>query len=61
MVRSTQVRVIKRDERERSAREAAAGAVTEKSPREAARELVASVTRWVEEFREKPAEELTAL
>ena len=61
MIRQTQVKVIKRDERERSAREAEATACPEKSPREAARELVASVTRWVEEFREKPAEKLPAL
>ena len=61
MVRQTRVRVIKRDERERSAREPAPSASPEKSTREAARELVASVTRWVEEFREKPAEKLPAL
>ena len=61
MVRQTRVRVIKRDERERPAREDAASAGSEKSPREAARELVASVTKWVEEFREKPAEKLPAL
>ena len=61
MVRQTRVRVIKRDERERSASEAAASAGPDKSTREAARELVASVTKWVEEFREKPAEKLPAL
>ena len=61
MVHQIQVKIIKRDERERSAREAAASACPDKSPREAARELVASVTRWVEEFREKPAEKLPAL
>ena len=61
MVRQTRVKVIKRDERERAAREAAAGVGPEKSPREAARELVASVKKWVEEFREKPAEELPAM
>jgi hypothetical protein len=61
MVRQTQVKIIKRDERERSAQEAAAGDCPDKSPREAARELVASVTRWVEEFRAKPAEKLPAL
>ena len=61
MIRQTRVKVIKRDERARSAREVAASAGSDKSPREAARELVASVTRWVEEFREKPAEKLPAL
>jgi hypothetical protein len=53
MVSKRQVRIVKRIERERMVEEAAGGAGPSQSPREAARDLMATVTEWVNEFQQE--------
>lgn len=54
------VKVIKRDERVRQENVAAEEAATaKKSPQETAREMVATVTGWVNEFQQKRRTETT--
>lgn len=54
MNKKTPIRIIKRDERNRQQQPAADEAATErKSTQETAREMVATVTQWVNEFQQK--------
>ena len=53
MTKLLQVRVIKATERERSAQEAASSVGLNKSAHEAARDRAATVTNWIDEFRQK--------
>lgn len=54
MQKKTPIKVIKRDERNRQQQSAAAEAVAErKTPQEAARDMVANVSQWVNEFQQK--------
>lgn len=50
MVSHNLIRVVKRAERERAGRQAAAGPRPESSPHNLARELAATVKGWVGEF-----------
>jgi hypothetical protein len=50
----TPIKIIKRGERKRQAEASAEVATVEKkSPQEAARDMVATVTEWVNEFQQK--------
>jgi hypothetical protein len=51
MKRKTPIKIIKRDERKRSENEK--DKTTRESAQEAAREMVATVTNWVNEFQQK--------
>ena len=54
MQKKTPIKIIKRDERNRQPQPAAAeDAAERKSPQEAARDMVANVTQWVNEFQQK--------
>ena len=54
MQKKTPIKVIKRDERNRQQQQPASEVVTErKSPQETAREMVATVSQWVNEFQQK--------
>ena len=54
MQKKTPIKVIKRDERNRQQQPAAAEAVAERpSAKESAREMVATVSQWVNEFQQK--------
>ena len=54
MQKKIPIKVIKRDERNRQQQQAVAEVATErKSPQEAARDMVANVTQWVNEFQQK--------
>jgi uncharacterized membrane-anchored protein len=53
------VKVIKRDERSRLQKPAEEVAVERKSAQEAARDMVATVTQWVNEFQQKRRVETT--
>lgn len=53
MTTKTPIKIIKRGERKRQPEVAAETAVEKKSPQEAAREIVANVTEWVNEFQQK--------
>lgn len=59
MTRKTPIKVIKRDERKRSEKAGAQDEVVRKSPQEAAREMVNTVTNWVNEFQQKRRTETT--
>lgn len=61
MIRKPLVRVVKRGERERLEQEAARSAGLKKSAHEAARTQVATVTNWIEEFRQKRRQECQAI
>ena len=51
MTSERQVKIVKRVERERREQEAAIGGGVNQSPQEVRRDLVATVTEWVDEFR----------
>jgi hypothetical protein len=53
--KKTPIKIIKREERNRQAQSAAAAeeAAPKKSTQEAARDMVATVTQWVNEFQQK--------
>ncbi|HEX8187426.1 MAG TPA: hypothetical protein VF586_03680 [Pyrinomonadaceae bacterium] len=54
MQKKTPIKIIKRDERNRQQQSAAAEAVAERpSAKEAARDMVATVSQWVNEFHQK--------
>ena len=54
MQKKTPIKVIKRDERNRQQQPAAAAPVAERpSAKEAARDMVATVSQWVNEFQQK--------
>jgi len=54
MQKKTPIKVIKRDERNRQQQPAAAPEVAERtSAKEAARDMVATVSQWVNEFQQK--------
>ena len=54
MQKKTPIKVIKRDERNRQQQSAAAEPVAERtSAKEAARDMVATVSQWVNEFQQK--------
>lgn len=49
----TPIKIIKRGERKRAPEPVAETAAEKKSPQEAARDIVANVTEWVNEFQQK--------
>jgi flagellar hook-basal body complex protein FliE len=53
MTRKTPIKVIKRDERNRQENAAVQNQTARKSPQEAAREMVNTVTNWVNELQQK--------
>ena len=53
MKKKTPIKIIKRDERNRQAQSAAKEVVPKKSTQEAARDMVATVSQWVNEFQQK--------
>ena len=53
MQKKTPIKVIKRDERNRQRQPAAAAEPERKSAQEAARDMVATVSQWVNEFQQK--------
>ncbi len=54
MKTKTPIKIIKRSDRDRQEKAAGeAAAITKKSAPEAAREMVATVTEWVNEFQQK--------
>ena len=56
MVSHNLIKVVKREERERPARQTAVGPRPELSPRNLARELAATVKEWIGEFEQnRPA------
>ena len=57
MAQKTPIRVIKRDERNR--KESAAEQPQRKSAQETARDMVNTVTNWVQEFQQKRRTETT--
>jgi flagellar hook-basal body complex protein FliE len=52
MTKKTPIKVIKRDERSRKV-QAAKSDLEKKSPQESARDMVSTVTNWVNEFQQK--------
>jgi hypothetical protein len=52
MQKKTPIKVIKRDDRNRQ-QQPATEVVERKSPQEAARDMVANVSQWVNEFQQK--------
>jgi hypothetical protein len=53
MQKKIPIKVIKRDERNRQQQPVAEVVSERKSPQEAARDMVANVTQWVNEFQQK--------
>ena len=53
MQKKNPIKIIKRDERNRQQQPAADLAAERKSPQEAARDMVANVSQWVQEFQQK--------
>ena len=53
MKKKTPIKIIKREERNRQPEPAAAEAAPKKSTQEAARDMVATVSQWVNEFQQK--------
>ena len=53
MQKKIPIKVIKRDERNRQPQPAPEVAAERKSPQEAARDMVATVSQWVNEFQQK--------
>jgi hypothetical protein len=53
MKKKTPIKIIKRDERNRQAQPAAEEVVPKKSTQETARDIVATVSQWVNEFQQK--------
>jgi len=59
MKKKAPIKVIKRDERSRQPKPAEGVAAERKSTQEAARDMVATVTQWVNEFQQKRRVETT--
>ena len=59
MTKKTPIKIIKRDERNRSEQSDKKDKTTRVSPQETAREMVATVTNWVNEFQQKRRTETT--
>ena len=59
MNKKAPIKVIKRDERSRQQKPAEGVAAERKSTQEAARDMVATVTQWVNEFQQKRRVETT--
>ncbi|MDQ3746456.1 MAG: hypothetical protein M3444_18950 [Acidobacteriota bacterium] len=59
MKKKAPIKVIKRDERSRQQKPAEGVAAERKSTQEAARDMVATVTQWVNEFQQKRRVETT--
>lgn len=53
MKAKTPIKIIKRDERNRQEKPAEETATSRKSPQEAARDIVSTVSGWVNEFQQK--------
>jgi uncharacterized membrane-anchored protein len=53
MKKKTPIKIIKREERNRQAQPAVEEAAPKKSTQETARDMVATVTQWVNEFQQK--------
>ena len=53
MQKKTPIKIIKRDERNRQQQPAAVAATERPSAKEAARDMVATVSQWVNEFQQK--------
>ena len=53
MQKKTPIKIIKRGERARQQQPAVEEAAEKKSPQEAARDMVATVSQWVNEFQQK--------
>jgi hypothetical protein len=53
MTKKTPIKIIKRDERNRQENNAEQPQAARKSTQEAAREMVSTVTNWVNEFQQK--------
>ncbi|MCA1621697.1 MAG: hypothetical protein LC795_20985 [Acidobacteria bacterium] len=53
MQKKTPIKIIKRDERNRQQQPAAEVAIERPSAKEAARDMVATVSQWVNEFQQK--------
>ncbi|HEX3559729.1 MAG TPA: hypothetical protein VHU19_11030 [Pyrinomonadaceae bacterium] len=59
MKKKTPIKIIKRDERSRQLKATEEVVVERKSAQETAREMVATVTQWVNEFQQKRRVETT--
>ena len=59
MKKKTPIKIIKRDERSRQQKPTEEVAAERKSAQETAREMVATVTQWVNEFQQKRRVETT--
>lgn len=59
MTKKTPIRIIKRDERNRQENSAEQPTAARKSAQEAARDMVSTVTNWVNEFQQKRRTETT--
>lgn len=59
MKKKAPIKIIKRDERSRQQKPAEGVAAERKSAQEAARDMVATVTQWVNEFQQKRRVETT--
>ncbi len=59
MTKKTPIKIIKRNERSRAEESSAAATVVKKSPQEAARDMVSTVSNWVNEFQQKRRAETT--
>ena len=53
MTKKTPIKIIKRDERNRQEKSAERGKSTRENAQETARDMVANVTNWVNEFQQK--------
>jgi hypothetical protein len=53
MAKKTPIKIIKRDERNRQEKGDAPSKITRESAQETARDMVATVTNWVNEFQQK--------
>jgi hypothetical protein len=53
MTKKTPIKVIKRDERNRQEKSAERGKTTRETAQDTARDMVANVTNWVNEFQQK--------
>lgn len=59
MTKKTPIKIIKRDERNRQENSSEQPTVARKSAQEAARDMVSTVTNWVNEFQQKRRTETT--
>jgi hypothetical protein len=59
MTKKAPIKIIKRNERSRAEESGASETVNKKSAQEAAREMVSTVSNWVNEFQQKRRAETT--